>query len=178
MDTAVDDSLPVQQLQGRDNVLQPTQHLRPLAGKEGRCPLCLRLLCSEARVDSSRVRSGFFSRDDWQRLTDAAGVLFEAPIYIDDSPDVSAMSIRAKSRRLKRDHSLGLVIIDYVQLMKGSASAERRDLEISEISRSLKALAKELNVPVLALSQLNRKLEERHDKRPQLSDLRESGALG
>ncbi len=139
--------------------------------------LCLRLLCSEARVDSSRVRSGFFSRDDWERLTHAAGILYEAPIFIDDSPDVSAMSIRAKSRRLKREQNVGLVIIDYIQLMKGSASAERRDLEISEISRSLKALAKEIDVPVLALSQLNRKLEERQDKRPQLSDLRESGAL-
>jgi len=134
-------------------------------------------LCSEARVDSSRVRSGFFSRDDWERLTHAAGILYEAPIFIDDSPDVSAMSIRAKSRRLKREQNVGLVIIDYIQLMKGNASAERRDLEISEISRSLKALAKEIDVPVLALSQLNRKLEERQDKRPQLSDLRESGAL-
>jgi len=139
--------------------------------------LCLRLLCSEARIDSSRVRSGFFSRDDWVKLTNAAGVLSEAPIFIDDSPDVTALSIRAKARRLKRDQNLGLVVIDYIQLMKSSASAERRDLEISEISRSLKALAKELDVPVLALSQLNRKLEERQDKRPQLSDLRESGAL-
>jgi replicative DNA helicase len=139
--------------------------------------LSMRLLCAEARTDSARLRSGFFSREDWVNLTNAAEVLSEAPIYIDDSPDISAMAIRTKARRLKLEKGIGLVIIDYLQLMKTSSSAERRDLEISEISRSLKALAKELNVPVLALSQLNRKLEERHDKRPQLSDLRESGAL-
>jgi len=139
--------------------------------------LSMRLLCSEARIDSNRLRSGFFSREDWVSLTNAAEVLSEAEIYIDDSPDLSAMSIRAKARRLKMDKKIGLIIIDYIQLMKGRASAERRDLEISEISRGLKALAKELELPVIALSQLNRKLEERHDKRPQLSDLRESGAL-
>jgi len=139
--------------------------------------LSMRMLCSEARIDSSRLRSGFFSREDWVSLTNAAEVLSDAEIYIDDSPDLSAMAIRAKARRLKMDKNIGLVIIDYLQLMKGRASAERRDLEISEISRSLKALAKELDIPVVALSQLNRKLEERHDKRPQLSDLRESGAL-
>jgi len=139
--------------------------------------LSMRLLCSEARIDSSRVRSGFLSQDDWRKLSDAASNLTEAPIFIDDSPDLSAIEIRAKSRRLKMEKDLGLVIIDYVQLMQGRNSAERRDLEVSEISRSLKALAKEINVPVIALSQLNRKLEERSDKRPQLSDLRESGAL-
>jgi replicative DNA helicase len=139
--------------------------------------LSMRMLCAEARVDSMRLRSGFFSQEDWHRLTDAAGVLSESPVFIDDSPDISAMEIRAKARRLKMDKDLGLIIIDYLQLMKGRQSAERRDLEISEISRSLKALAKELHVPVIALSQLNRKLEERSDKRPQLSDLRESGAL-
>ncbi len=139
--------------------------------------LSMRMLCAEARVDSSRVRSGFINSEDWNRITEAAGSLSAAPIFIDDSPDISATSIRTKSRRLKMDKGLGLVIIDYLQLMKGSQSVERRDLEISEISRSLKLLAKELNVPVLALSQLNRKLEERSDKRPQLSDLRESGAL-
>ena len=139
--------------------------------------LSMRMLCAEARVDSSRIRSGFLSRDDWNKLTHAAGILTDAPIYIDDSPDISATSIRTKSRRLKLDQGLGLVIIDYLQLMRGSAHIERRDLEISEISRSLKILAKELNIPVIALSQLNRKLEERSDKRPQLSDLRESGAL-
>lgn len=139
--------------------------------------LSMRMLCAEARVDSQRVRNGFFNDRDWDRLTGAAETLAEAPIYIDDSADVTAMEIRAKARRLMLEKGLGMVIIDYLQLMRGSASAERRDLEISEISRSLKALAKELNVPVIALSQLNRKLEERADKRPQLSDLRESGAL-
>ena len=139
--------------------------------------LSMRLLCAEARIDSNRVRSGFFSQDDWVKLTEAAGVLSEAPIFIDDSPDITAMTIRAKARRLKMEKGLGLIFIDYLQLMKSRTTLERRDLEISEISRSLKALAKELDLPVVALSQLNRKLEERSDKRPQLSDLRESGAL-
>ncbi len=139
--------------------------------------LSLRMLCAEARLDSSRLRGGFFSMDDWHRLTDAAGVLSESPIYIDDSPSLSAMEIRAKARRLKMDKNIGLVIIDYLQLMKARGGAERRDLEISEMSRSLKALAKELQIPVMAISQLNRMLEQRTDKRPKLSDLRESGAL-
>lgn len=139
--------------------------------------LSMRMLCAEARVDSSNIRSGFLSGNDWNKLTDAAGVLTDALIYIDDSPDISATTIRTKSRRLKMDKNLGLIIIDYIQLMRGSSHTERRDLEISEISRSLKILAKELDIPVIALSQLNRKLEERSDKRPQLSDLRESGAL-
>lgn len=136
-----------------------------------------RMLCAEARVDSNRLRGGFLNPEDWHRITEAASALSEAPIYIDDSPDISATSIRTKSRRLKLDKNLGLIIIDYLQLMKGRSGTERRDLEISEISRALKLLAKELNVPVVALSQLNRKLEERSDKRPMLSDLRESGAL-
>jgi replicative DNA helicase len=139
--------------------------------------LSMRMLSSEARIDSSRLRSGFISQDDWIKITDAAGVLTHAPIFIDDSPNITAFEIRTKSRRLKMENDVGLIIIDYIQLMRGPVSAERRDLEISEISRSLKALAKELNVPVMALSQLNRKLEERSDKRPQLADLRESGAL-
>jgi len=139
--------------------------------------LSLRMLCAEARIDSSRLRGGFFSMEDWHRLTDAAGILSESSIYIDDSPSLTAMEIRAKARRLKMDKNIGLIIIDYLQLMQGRASAERRDLEISEISRALKALAKELELPVLALSQLNRMLEQRTDKRPRLSDLRESGAL-
>ena len=139
--------------------------------------LSLRMLCSEARIDSSRLRSGFFSMEDWHRLTDAAGLLSESPIYIDDSASLTAMDIRAKSRRLKMDKNIGLIIIDYLQLMQGRVGAERRDLEISEISRALKALAKELDLPVMALSQLNRMLEQRTDKRPRLSDLRESGAL-
>jgi replicative DNA helicase len=139
--------------------------------------LSMRMLCAEARVDSFRLRGGFLSREDWQNLTDAASSLTQAPIFIDDSPDITVMEIRAKARRLKMDKGLGLVIIDYLQLMRVHRSAERRDLEISEISRSLKSLAKELSIPVIALSQLNRKLEERSDKRPLLSDLRESGAL-
>jgi len=139
--------------------------------------LSMRMLCAEARVDLFRLRGGFMSQDDWIRITDAASTFFNAPIYIDDSPDISALSIRTKARRLKMDKGLGLIIIDYLQLMRGHTAAERRDLEISDISRSLKALAKELDLPVVALSQLNRKLEERSDKRPLLSDLRESGAL-
>ncbi len=138
--------------------------------------LSLRLLCSEARVDSGRVRTGFINQDDWSRLTAAAGVLSSSPIFIDDAPDITATTIRAKARRMKKEHNIGLIVIDYIQLMRGSASMDRH-LEISEISRSMKALAKEINVPVIALSQLNRKLEERTDKRPKLSDLRESGAL-
>jgi replicative DNA helicase len=139
--------------------------------------LSMRMLCSEASVDSSRIRSGFIGKENWVHITDAAGILSDAPIYIDDSPDLSALEIRAKARRLKMDKDIGLIVVDYLQLMRGRHSAERRELEISEISRSLKALAKELDIPVLALSQLNRKLEERSDKRPMLSDLRESGAL-
>jgi len=139
--------------------------------------LSMRMLCAEARVDSHRLRGGFLSNYDWTNLTQAASVLSEAPIFIDDSPDLNSLDIRAKARRLKMDNKLGLVIIDYLQLMQGRRNIERRDLEISEISRSLKGLAKELEVPVIALSQLNRKLEERTDKRPKLSDLRESGAL-
>ncbi|MFZ3046811.1 MAG: replicative DNA helicase [Desulfatirhabdiaceae bacterium] len=139
--------------------------------------LSMRMLCAEARVPSERVQDGFFTDEDWSDVNHAAGILYDAPIFIDDSGDISAVSIRAKARRLKTKENLGLIVIDYLQLMKSSVSAERRDLEISEISRSLKSLAKELDIPIIALSQLNRKLEERSDKRPQLSDLRESGAL-
>ena len=139
--------------------------------------LSLRMLSAEARVDSSRMRGGFLSESDLARINRAAGALYDIPIYIDDSPAISALEIRAKARRMKMEKSLGLIVIDYLQLMKGRASAERRELEISEISRSLKALAKELNIPVVALSQLNRKVEDRTNKRPVLSDLRESGAI-
>jgi replicative DNA helicase len=117
--------------------------------------LSFRMLSSEARIDSSRLRRGFITQDDWIKITDAAGFLSQAPIFIDDSPNITVLEIRAKSRRLKMENDIGLIIIDYLQLMKGRISAERRDLEISEISRSLKALAKELDIPVLALSQLN-----------------------
>jgi replicative DNA helicase len=139
--------------------------------------LALRMLCGEARVDSQKVRSGFLGRDDNTRLMEAGHRLHSLPIYIDDSPGLSALDVRARVRRLQRDKGIGLVIIDYLQLMQSHSDAERRDLEISEISRSLKGLAKEASLPVVALSQLNRNLEQREDKRPRLSDLRESGAL-
>jgi replicative DNA helicase len=139
--------------------------------------LSLRMMCAEGRVDSVRARTGMFHKEDWMNLMAAGGVLSEAPIYIDDSPNISASSIRTKARRLKMDKGLGLIIVDYLQLMRGMTVSERRDLEISEISRTLKILAKELDIPIIALSQLNRALEQRSDKRPILSDLRESGAL-
>jgi len=139
--------------------------------------LSLRMLSAEARIDSSRMRGGFLSESDLARINRAAGALYDLPIYIDDSPAISALEIRAKARRMKMEKGLGLIIVDYLQLMRGRASAERRELEISEISRSLKALAKELSIPVVALSQLNRKVEDRSNRRPVLSDLRESGAI-
>jgi replicative DNA helicase len=139
--------------------------------------LSLRMLSAEARIDSSKMRGGFLRESDLARINRAAGALYDLPIFIDDSPAISALEIRAKARRMKMEKGLGLIIVDYLQLMRGRASAERRELEISEISRSLKALAKELSIPVVALSQLNRKVEDRSNKRPVLSDLRESGAI-
>jgi replicative DNA helicase len=139
--------------------------------------LGMRMLCSVSRVDSQDLRTGFIKDTDWPKLARATGILSEAPIYIDDSPAISVLEMRAKSRRLKAEHNIGLVVVDYLQLMRGRSSAERREQEISEISRSLKAMAKELDLPVIALSQLNRSLESRPNKRPQLSDLRESGAI-
>lgn len=139
--------------------------------------LVIRMLCSQSQVEGHKLRTGFLHESDWTKLTLAAGTLYEAPIFIDDSAALSVLELRAKARRLKADHHLGLIVIDYLQLMKGRARAESRQQEISEISRSLKALAKELNVPVIAVSQLSRKTEERHGNRPQLSDLRESGAI-
>ncbi len=139
--------------------------------------LALRMLCSEAKVNAQKVRTGFLAESDWPKLIRAVGHLSEAKIFIDDTPDLSVLEMRAKARRLKSEHNLGLVIVDYLQLMRGRHGAERREQEISEISRSLKAMAKELNVPVVALSQLNRKVEDRPNKRPQMSDLRESGAI-
>jgi replicative DNA helicase len=134
-----------------------------------------RMLCSEAKVDSQAVRTGYLSSADWHRLTAAAGRLSEASIFIDDSPGLTVLEARAKARRMKAEHGLDLLVIDYLQLMRGRASMESRQQEISEISRSLKALAKELNVPVVALSQLSRAVEARQarDFKPQLSDLRE-----
>lgn len=139
--------------------------------------LVIRMLCSEAMVDGTRLRTGFLHESDWPRLTLAAGNLSDAPIFIDDTPALSILELRAKARRLNADHGLGMIIIDYLQLMRGRGKAESRQQEISEISRSLKALAKELNIPVIAVSQLSRKTEERTGNRPQLSDLRESGAI-
>jgi replicative DNA helicase len=139
--------------------------------------LGMRMLCSESKVDSHRLRTGFLKDQDWPKLTKAASALMEAPIFIDDTAALSVLEMRAKARRLKSEHNLGLVVVDYLQLMRGRSSTERREQEISEISRSLKAMAKELQIPVIALSQLNRSLESRPNKRPQLSDLRESGAI-
>jgi replicative DNA helicase len=145
----------------------------------GKEQLVLRMLCSEARVNSSKVRSGYLGERDFPQLAKAAGKLHEAPIYIDDTPAISVLELRAKARRLIRDRSkkVGLVVVDYLQLMRGMGQANNREQEISEISRSLKALAKELRVPVIALSQLNRRVEDRSERRPQMSDLRESGAI-
>ena len=139
--------------------------------------LVIRMLCSQANVEGTRLRTGYLNESDWPKLTIAAGNLSDAPIYIDDTAALSALELRAKARRLKSEHGLGMVIVDYLQLMKGRARVESRQQEISEISRSLKALAKELNIPVIAVSQLSRKTEERTGNRPQLSDLRESGAI-
>jgi len=139
--------------------------------------LVLRMLCSEARVDAQNVRTGYVAKTDWPKLTAAAGRIHEAPMFIDDSPTNTVLEMRAKARRLKMEHGLSMIVVDYLQLMKGRAGAERREQEISEISRSLKALARELRVPVLALSQLNRAVESRKPPIPMLADLRESGAI-
>ncbi|QJA05401.1 replicative DNA helicase [Thermosulfurimonas marina] len=139
--------------------------------------LAARMLCAEARVNLQHLRTGRISESEWQRLTFAANKLSRAPIFVDDTPALSILDLRAKARRLMSEHGLGLIIIDYLQLLQSRERRERREQEISEISSSLKAMAKEFNVPVVALSQLNRKVEERPDKRPQLSDLRESGAI-
>jgi replicative DNA helicase len=139
--------------------------------------LAMRLLCAEARVSSQKLRSGFLSKDECAKLITAAGHFSEAPILIDDTPAISTLEVRAKARRMKAEMNVGMIMVDYLQLMRGRAGTDNREQEISDISRSLKALAKELNIPVVALSQLNRKVEERHDKRPMLSDLRESGAI-
>jgi replicative DNA helicase len=139
--------------------------------------LVLRMLCSEARVDNAKVRTGYLGERDFPRLAMAAGRLAEAPIYIDDTPAQNVLEMRAKARRLKREANIGLVIIDYLQLMRGLTAQENRTQELSEISRGLKSLAKELHVPVIALSQLNRQVEQRADKRPIMSDIRESGSI-
>ncbi|MFQ5588305.1 MAG: replicative DNA helicase [Nitrospiria bacterium] len=144
--------------------------------------LVLRMLCSEARVDAHKLRSGFLGQpgnNNWRQLIDAAGRLSEAPVFIDDTPSMTVLEMRAKARRLKAEHDLSLIIVDYLQLMRGRGDANSREQEISDISRSLKGLAKELKIPVVALSQLSRAVESRPEKkkRPILADLRESGAI-
>ncbi|MFA5059624.1 MAG: replicative DNA helicase [Candidatus Omnitrophota bacterium] len=139
--------------------------------------LVQRLLCSHARVDAHKVRSGFLSPSDWPKLTAAAGKLSAAPIFIDDTPAISALELRAKARRLKMNYDIKMIVLDYLQLMRSSQRVESRQQEISEISRSIKALARELDIPIIAISQLSRAVESRQDHRPQLSDLRESGAI-
>jgi replicative DNA helicase len=139
--------------------------------------LAFRMISSLGRVDQSHLRTGKFPDEDWSRINTAVQLMSDAPIFIDDSPALSPTEIRARARRLKREHGLGLIVLDYLQLMQVHGSTENRATEISEISRSLKALAKELELPVIALSQLNRSVEQRTDKRPVMSDLRESGAI-
>ncbi|NQT32226.1 MAG: replicative DNA helicase [Candidatus Omnitrophica bacterium] len=139
--------------------------------------LAQRMLCSIAGVNAHKVRTGFFSQTDWPKLVTAAGKLSEAPIFIDDTPGISALELRAKARRLKSRHNIQLLVIDYLQLMRGHAKSDNRQQEISEISRSMKALARELDIPLISISQLSRAVEQRADHRPMLSDLRESGAI-
>lgn len=139
--------------------------------------LALRMLSSLGRVDQTRIRTGRLQDEDWHRVTSAVAIMSEASLFIDDTPALSPIEVRARARRLKREHGLGLIVVDYLQLMQMPGMRENRTAEISEISRSLKALAKELDVPVIALSQLNRNLEQRPNKRPVMSDLRESGGI-
>lgn len=139
--------------------------------------LVQRMICSQARVNAQSVRSGYLSPADWPKLTSAAGRLSSSQIFIDDTPAISALELRAKARRLKSHHDIQLIVLDYLQLMRGNTKTDNRQQEISEISRSIKALARELSIPIIALSQLSRAVESRQDHRPQLSDLRESGAI-
>jgi replicative DNA helicase len=137
-----------------------------------------RLMCSEAKVESQRLRSGKLAPDDWPRLTAACDKLAKAPIYVDDTGSITMMEIRSKARRLKsKEPTLGLIVVDYLQLMTSGSNVESRVQEVSLISRNLKVLARDLEVPILAMSQLSRAVEQRHDKRPILSDLRESGSI-
>ena len=139
--------------------------------------LAFRMISSLGRVDQSHLRTGRFPDEDWSRINTAVQLMSDAPIFIDDTPAMSPTEMRARARRLKREHGLGLVVVDYLQLMQVHGTSENRATEISEVSRSLKALARELEVPVITLSQLNRSVEQRTDKRPVMSDLRESGAI-
>ena len=157
------------------------KHKQPVAVFSMEMPgdqLVMRMMASLGRIDSNKIRTGKLDDADWPRLTSAVGILNEAPIFIDDTPGLNPMEIRSRARRIHREHGLGMIVIDYLQLMQSAkGTGENRATEISEISRSLKGLAKELGVPVLALSQLNRSLEQRPNKRPIMSDLRESGAI-
>jgi replicative DNA helicase len=157
------------------------RHERPVALftlEMSKAEVTQRLMCSEAKVESNRLRSGKLAPDDWPRLTAACDTLMKAPIYVDDAASITMMEIRSKARRLKsKEPNLGLIVVDYMQLMTSGSSVENRVQEVSQISRSLKILARDLDVPVLALSQLSRAVEQRHDKRPILSDLRESGSI-
>lgn len=139
--------------------------------------LVTRMLCSSARIDSTKVRTGMLNDEEWQRLTHVAGPMSESKIFIDDTPGINAYELKARARRVKAQFGLSLIVVDYLQLMTSRGKIESREREISEISRSLKATAKELSVPIIALSQLNRSVESRQDKRPQMADLRESGAI-
>lgn len=143
----------------------------------GASQLVQRMICAEANVDASRLRTGHLESEDWEKLTMAIGSLSESQIYIDDSAAITVADIRAKCRRLKQEHGLGMILIDYLQLIAGRGKGDSRQQEVSEISRTLKQIARELNVPVIALSQLSRGVEQRQDKRPMLSDLRESGSI-
>ncbi len=157
------------------------RHERPVALftlEMSKAEVTQRLMCSEAKVESNRLRSGKLAPDDWPRLTAACDTLMKAPIYVDDAGSITMMEIRSKARRLKsKEPNLGLIVVDYMQLMTSGSSVENRVQEVSQISRSLKILARDLDVPVLAMSQLSRAVEQRHDKRPILSDLRESGSI-
>ena len=139
--------------------------------------LAMRMMASLGRINAHKVRTGKLDDDDWPRLTSAVSLLSDAPLYIDDTPALTPLELRARARRLKREHSLGMIVVDYLQLMQSTETEENRATEISNITRALKALAKELNVPLIAMSQLNRSVESRPDKRPVMSDLRESGAI-
>lgn len=139
--------------------------------------LVQRMLCAEGNIDAQKLRTGWLDEDDWQKLTMAIGTLGRAPIYIDDTPGITVQEIRAKCRRLQAEHGLGMVLIDYLQLIHSRSRGENRQQEVSEISRMLKGMARELNVPVMALSQLSRSVEQRQDKRPMMSDIRESGSI-
>lgn len=143
----------------------------------GASQLVQRMLCAEGNLDASKMRTGSLEEDDWQKLTMAIGTLGKAPIYIDDSPGVTVQDIRAKCRRLQAERGLGMILIDYLQLIHGRGKGDNRQQEVSEISRNLKGIARELNVPVIALSQLSRSVEQRQDKRPMMSDIRESGSI-